>query len=218
MTIIANLDAAIDQHNAEVATTKKEIQIFGRVWPLIPTMTTAQLTPFMQLQAAAEIANDPARAQTTEAGLMAIQALTGLTDIFSKVIAEEHRKEFRAILDEKGIPLPILPQVIEAVMTAYDAAPFRSENSTSGSEPSHPTNTPLLGSTTASGNSPETAGSTSNSNFDQSPTPTPPAPEPQSPTLGSGRLQVAEQGETLQPYTPQTPPSLAAVPEEGSSQ
>ena len=216
MTIIANLDAAIAQHNEEVGQTSKEIQIFGRVWPLIPTMTTAQLTPFAQLQAAAELAQDPAKAQSKETQMMAIQALTGLTEIFSRVIDEDHRKEFRAILDEKGIPLPILPQVIEAVMAAYDAAPFPSVPSQPTTGTSHPTNTPLLASTTASGNSPESAGSTSNPNSVPSPTPTQPEPvQQQSPTLGSGQLTYSEPGPTLQPYEPETPapPSLAAVPD-----
>lgn len=209
MTIIANLDAEIEQFYAEQGAVERELQIFGRVWRLIPAMTSITLAPLMQIQAAAQMANggaDVQRDPETQAALF--QFLGSVNDILANVIHEDERAEFRKVIDERGFPLGILDKVIEAIMQAFDAAPF---GSATQSAPPHPTNTPLLAPTTASGNSSEAAGGTSTATSTPTPSPTTPPPSPaQEPT-------VAEWGTEprLQPYDESNaliPPSVQDVP------
>lgn len=202
MTVIANLDAAIEEHYAQSGQISKEIQIFGKVWSLEPVLTTAQLDPLMKVQAASEIANDTSRNGTQEEQMAAIAMVGALPEIIAMIVVEEQRTAFRAKLREKGIPLPVVPKVLEAIFVAYDAAPFTSEEPTS-SVP-HPTNTQLLASTTDSGSSPATTGQRSNTPSNPSPTDThshPPVPAP-----------VTDGGQTPIPTPQQAAPSLQAVP------
>ncbi len=198
MTIIANLDAAIEQHYAEAGTLEKEIQIFGRVWKLEPVLTTAQLDPLLKIQAAAEIANDNTRDGSREEQMAAIGMVAAFPEIIAMVVQEEQRNEFRKVLRERGIPLQVIPQVMEAIFVTYDAAPFNSEE-TSSSEP-HPTNTPLLESTTDSGSSPANTGQRSS---------TPSSPSPIDTHLNP---PVPQQPVQANPAAQGVPPGLNSVP------
>jgi hypothetical protein len=201
MTIIANLDAEIEAHHAEVGHIKREIQIFGRVWPMIPSLNTVTINPLMQMIGAAQIANDPNKATMAEQ-MMAIQMLGQINEVLTMVIAEEFREEFRAIIDKKGIPVQIIEKVIEAVMVAFDAAPFHS--GVTSSSPDQVTPTPPPVSTTGSGNSPEEPGSTSMQNSPASPRPV---------GLTAGHSQPTQ---NLQPYERQTVMEDHAAPQSPS--
>lgn len=193
MTIIANLDADIEQFYAEQGQTTRELQIFGRVWPLIPAMTSITLAPLMQIQAAAQMAqNGSVDTNDAETRQALFGFLGGVNDILANVIREDVRPEFKKVIDERGFPLGILPKVIEAIMQAFDAAPFDSGTT---STPQHPTNTPLLASNTAFGNSTEAATDTSTPTSTATPADTTPAAT-QPPSEPSPVVQPAS---TVQP-------------------
>lgn len=229
MTIIANLDAEIEQFYAEQGETTRELQIFGRVWPLIPAMTSITLSPLMQLQAAAQMSQDGTIDQHDAETRQALFSFLGsVNDILANVIREDVRDEFLSVVNKKGFPLGILDKVIEAVMQAFDAAPF---GSGTPNLQARPTSVPLHVSLTASGNSSEGAGDTSTPI--SSPTPSQPAPvapvapvpAPVAPTplvqvpqpTGQVAPVVAEWGQepTLTAYDESTaliPPSVQDVP------
>lgn len=229
MTIIANLDAEIEQFYAEQGETTREIQIFGRVWPLIPAMTSITLSPLMQLQAAAQMSQDGTIDQHDAETRQALFGFLGsVNDILANVIREDVRPEFLSVVNRIGFPLGILDKVIEAVMQAFDAAPFGSATPTSQARA---TSVPLHVSLTASGNSSEGVGDTSTPTSTGTPSPTmPPAPvapvpapvaaPPMTQVPPQARpeaLAVAEWGQepTLPAYDPDTaliPPSVRDVP------
>lgn len=227
MTIIANLDAEIEQFYAEQGETTRELQIFGRVWRLIPAMTSTTLAPLMQIQAAAQMANSGVDHNDADTRQALFGFLGGVNDILANVIHEDERGEFKAVIDSRGFPLGILDKVIEAIMQAFDAAPFGSGTTTS---PEQPTLVPLPVSSTGSGNSSEAAGATSTpiSTHTPSGTTNPLSPE----VMAAAREQILreqptqpapvglavaewEAEPTLQPYTEDTaliPPSVQDVP------
>lgn len=220
MTLIANLDAAIEEHYASQEDVDRELQIFGRVWRLINDLTTAQVTPLAQVQAAAEILADPTTSGSEEQK-MAIQMLAGLDTILASVICEEERSDFQKVVARKGIPIAIAQAVVEAVFVAFDAAPFPTgvAATTPTPAPRHPTNTPLLVSTTDSGTSSGTVGQSSNSDSNPPQPPTQPmpvapvaatAPQPVQPQPGLVAVPTAPEA-TLQPYETQIPPSVVDV-------
>lgn len=206
MTLIANLDAAIEEHYAETDQYDREIQIFGKVWKLIPDLTTAQINPLAQIQAAAEFLSDPTTGGAEEAR-MAIQMLASINPVLASIICEEERTEFERIIARKGIPVAIASTVVEAIFTAYDAAPLRSGATAA---PQHPTNTPLLASTTVSGNSSETVGQTSNLPSNP-PQPTTPQPVPPVMQVVPALTQSAPEP-ALQAYESPIPKSILDVP------
>lgn len=218
MTIIANLDAEIEQFYAEQGKTTREIQIFGRVWPLIPAMTSITLAPLMNLQQAAQASED-GTIDTSDADTRAalFHFLGNANLILSNVIREDVRDEFQKVIDKKGFPLGILDKVIEAIMQAFDAAPF---GSAIPSTPQPERNVPLHVSLTGSGNSSEDAGDTSTPTSNPTPATTtpPPSPAPQQPVTSAPAPVVAEWGQeepTLKAYDPDTaliPPSVQDVP------
>lgn len=213
MTIIANLDADIERFYAEQEEQTREIQIFGRVWPLVTAMTSITLAPLMQLQQAAQMVNDGrADASDPETRNAVFGFLGSANDIIGNVIREDVRAEFIVAANRKGFPLGILDKVIEAVMQVFDAAPFGSGTPTS---PERQTPVPLHVSLSGSGNSPEGVGATSNPNSGHTPSPTTP-PTPPAPVVPQG-LTVAQWGQepTLPAYSEDTaliPPSVQDVP------
>lgn len=220
MTIIANLDAAIEEHYAQAGMTQKEIQIFGKVWSLEPVLTTAQLDPLMRIQAASEIAQDPSRNGSQEEQMAAIGMVAAFPEIIAMVVVEPQRNLFRQTLREKGIPLHIIPKVLEAIFVAYDAAPFTSEETTSSAAP---TTSQPPASTTGSGSSPDNTGQRSNTPSNpspidthlrppvpQQPVPTPPA-APADPTpreVAPGLMTVPSPETPSQPYETAIPPTV----------
>lgn len=203
MALVANLDAAIEEHYAEIGDVEKELQIFGRVWNLIPTLTTAQLDPLAKIQAAAEIVSDPTRLSTDD-HFIAIKMLAHLNEILSLVIVESQREQFRHALAEKGIPIPVAPMIIEAIFTAYDAAPLPSgsttalTNTTTSQEPT--THIPRPVSTIGSGSLSENVGQASSPNYGISPD-----------NIEQFRKMQAEE-KRLTPYESQIPQEIENVP------
>lgn len=177
MTIVANLDAAIEEHYATLDNVSRGILIFGREWELIRELTTVTLDPLAKIQAAAQIANSDNA--SFEDQMLALQMLAQINEILAMIIVEEEREAFRKIVNVKGIPVPIIGNVIEAVFSAFDAAPLASVASVASSTPPT-TATPPLASTTASGSSPVTPGFTSSPSFDPQ-QPTTPVPAPVAP-------------------------------------
>lgn len=207
MTIIANLDAAIEQHYAEVGNVTKEIQIFGRVWTLEPTLTTAQLDPLLKVQAAAEIANDASGEDMRQKQMAAIAMVGALPEILASIVVEAEREEFREKVRKTGIPLKVIPTLMEVIFTTYDAAPFTGGETTSPA-PQHPTNTQLLGSTIDSGNSLDSAGQRSSQPSSPLPTATPVQAQPTVPEQGAGLHAVPSPETASQPYQTQVPPGV----------
>lgn len=211
MTIIANLDAEIEQFYAEQGAVTRELQIFGRVWPLIPAMTSVTLAPLMNLQAAAQMANGGV-VPDDEARMALFQFLGSVNQILANVIREDERPEFLRIISERGFPLGILDKVIEAIMQAFDAAPFDSGTQTASAPPMP---VPPLASSTTSGNSSEAVGGTS------MPTSTPTPSVPTSAAPVAPRLAVAEWDSEpkLQAYDEATaliPPSVKDIVVDGA--
>lgn len=232
MTIIANLDAEIEQFYAEQGTTEREIQIFGRVWPLIPAMTSITLAPLMNLQAAAQAAESGQIDASDHETRQALFAFLGDTNaILANVVREDVRGEFYTVANKVGFPLGILDKVIEAVMQAFDAAPFGSATPTS---PERAKPVPLHVSLSGSGNSSTPRGDTSMPTSTPTPSATTPQPAPVSapplaavptpapvaspePQASGAGLHVAEweTEPTLPAYSDETaliPPSVQDVP------
>lgn len=165
MTIVANLDAAIEQHYAEVGEETRELQIFGKIWTLVKTLTTDVVDPLCKVLAATELNNDPATRDEVNP-LLGIQMMSAIPLILPLVVCEEQRAEFERTMREKGgLPVAIIPQVIEAVFSAFDALPLPSGATTP--EPAQNA-IPAPVSTIGHGNTSEVPGATSNQNFNQS--------------------------------------------------
>lgn len=227
MTSIINLDAEIEQFYAEQGDVDRAILMFGREWPLIPVMTSTTLSPLVQIQAAVQMAQSGQLDEDSmEAQRMLMQFMGSVNGILANAIREDVRPQFRAVLDERGFPMPLLDKVIEAIMQAFDAAPFGSETPTSAA----PGTVPPPASSTTSGSSPEAAGGTSTPISGSTPSATPPhgqpvpvaaspqpvsAPQPVQEVQNG--LRVAEWGQepTLPAYSEDTaliPPSVQDVP------
>lgn len=201
MTLISDLDAAIDQHYQEIGERRNELKIFGRVWNLIPTLTTAQLNPLAQIQAAAEVLN---KKQSAENQAMAFQFMAMVPETLGSVIREDEREEFMVEVARVGIPVAVITNVVEAIYMVYDASPLHS-----GDAPVTPDTSPIpvpqLVSTIDSGNSHTDVGQQSSpaSGQLQSVTPNGHGTQP--------RLVVPtpQTDQNLQPYEAQIPPSVA---------
>lgn len=200
MTMISDLDAAIDQHKAEVGEEPKEIKIFGRVWNLIPFITTVQLNPLLQIQAAAQVLSENANEANY---FQAIAFMAQVPEVLASVIREDERDEFEDVVKKKGIPVGVIMLVVEAIFKVYDASPLHFGD-TQATQDSSPTHAQPQESTTGSGNSPVAVGQPSNQNYSQSPNGTTNG-TPQTPL----KVVPPTPGEDLQPYQPQIPPSMA---------
>jgi len=190
MTLVANFDTALEQHYTDAGAVGKEFQIFGIVWNMLPLLSTAQLAPLMKIQAAAEAMNDPQNAASPETRMFAMSLIGDVPEMLSLIVVEDQRRNFRQHMNEKGIPLSMLPAVLEAIFAAYDAAPLPS--ATNGLTSSTPAQQPASTSGSTSLSTP--AGQSSRDASSLQPFDMPPAP---------GSISANPQAiHTMQPTSP----------------
>lgn len=115
--IIANLDAAIADYRANNEGVARSIVIFGREWDLVPELTTVTADALARCAALAD-------GVESGDGRQAMAALSGLNSILPSTINEEERHEFEREWARHSVPLGALELIIEAVMEAFNPAPF----------------------------------------------------------------------------------------------
>lgn len=131
--IIANLDTAIEDYRAKNEGIARSIVIFGREWDLVPELTTVTADALARCATLADGVDGDGR--------QAMSALSGLTAILPSTINEEERHEFQREWEKHSVPLGALELIIEAVMEAFNPAPF-SPSPTTPSGSAAPTHEP----------------------------------------------------------------------------
>ncbi len=173
--IVANLDAAIADYRAANQGVARSIVIFGREWDLVPELTTVTADALARCAALAD-------GVETGDGRQAMAALSGLNSILPSTINEEERPEFERVWAKHSVPLGALELIIEAVMEAFNPAPFSPSPTTA--TPGSGAHTPELSS--GSGNGPTHSGLKSNQPSLQGQTPLGHAPSEAAPAAQEG--------------------------------
>lgn len=161
--IVANLDAAIADYRASNQGIDRSIVIFGREWALVSELTTSTADALARVAVLADNSED-------DDGRQALSALSALGSVIPSVINEEERAAFQAAWDKHSIPLGALELIIEAVMSAFNPAPFSPDPATGQND----AGTPERSSESGNGHTPY--GQKSSQQLPSAPTPSPAVP------------------------------------------